>query len=531
MICTYLNYILILMLSDSILHLSAAEKALEYGKPIYPICASSVIWGNKYQNVHNLIVKHRSIKAQHPSLPHIVLAVNDVPKKAIDTFLLEGMIVKRISHVDYTAEYREFGFEKIMTKMKALELYECKWVVQMDLDTIVLGSIVEAVNECERGGDLLCGVPQTSDCYGRECCEPRANGNTLPFLVVNTGFLVYRTGVGLMKKLFDTLAITQAKREQSLWGYMICYNEDVPLHMLSWKFNTWCDLSTTPDIHVLHYSVGPAFLGGDVIPLNSELYEMHDGFKYYRKLSLGVDGCSKHSLETECLSSDKLNTEKHDTTSLQLAYKTLDTGVRLNQCAWIEDRCISQSLSTLQLGDINEEMKQMANANAALQCAFKLNPAAALAFVNNCGTFCMKGLLWEDYCDKSFSFFRCTGLIFRHTIDYRSYNLIPIGIASLSCLPAMYGFCILGGIVVVCFLFCVVTSFLLIIVRNVCCSDCICICSKWYGKKDKVIQANSSLIYSPIVLDKQDNLQLSTFTKIKDTIISINLTHTYDKTK
>jgi len=531
MIRSYVAYIILSTLFDAVIHVSAFENRLESVKPKYQICASSVIWGNKYQNIHNLIVKHRSIKAQHPLLPHIVLAVNDVSQTAIDAFLLEGMIVKIISHVNYTAEYREHGFEKIMTKMKALELFECKWVIQMDLDTIVLGSIVEAVNECENGDYVLCGVPQTADCTGRECCKPRANGSTLPFLVVNTGFLVYRTNVGLMKKLFDTLAVTKAKREQSLWGWMVCYNEDVPLHMLPWKFNTWVDLSLRTDIHVLHYSVGPSFLGGDVIPLTSNLYEMHDGFKYYRKLSLGVDSCSQHQLETECLSSDLQENVQNAMASKLSLFDNYDSDLRLNRCTWIADRCISRNLSTLQLGGINEDMKQMASANLALQCAFNDNPAAALALVYNCGTFCMKALLWEEYCEKNFSLFHCTGLVFRHSIDYRSYNLIPIGIASLSCLPAAYRWCIIGGtifvIVLVCVLFWLVLTTLRIIVCS--CSGS-CMCSKWFAENDKLL-ANPSLIYRQFVHDDQDNLELSTFTKIRDTIISINLTHTNDKTK
>jgi len=521
----YIRYILILKLVDALLYGSVRETTLEFAEPIYPICASSVIWGSKYQNVHNLIVKHRSIRAQHPSLPHIVLVVNDVPQEAIDAFLHEGMVVKLISHVNYTAENREFGFEKIMTKLKALELFECEWVIQMDLDTIVLGSIVEAATECKSGGYVLCGVPQTIDCKGRECCRQHANGNTLPVLVVNTGLLVYRTQAGLLKRLYDTLALKKAKREQSLWGEMICNNADVPVHMLSWKFNTWSDLSMISDIHVLHYSVGPSFLGGDVIPLTNELYEMHHSFNYYRKLSLGVDGCSKHLLETECVSNDILQLEKNAITHERPFYKSV------NQCIWKGNRCISRNFSTLQLGDINEEISQMAGANAALQCAFKDNPGAALAVIYNCGTFCMKALLWEDYCEKNFSLFRCTELILRHFLDYRSFNLIPLGMASLSCLPVIYRYCLIGSVFLSFVSFCLILWLLLIILKTVCCSDCICMCSKWCDEKDKMMFASPSLIFSPIVYADQRNLESSPFSKIRDTIISINLTHTIDKKK
>jgi len=526
---SYIVHILILKLVDTLLHISALE-TLEFVEPKYPICASSVIWGSKYQNVHNLIVKHRSIKAQHPSLPHIVLAVTGVPQEAIDAFLFEGMIVKLISHVNYTAENREFGFEKIMTKLKALELFECKWVIQMDIDTIVLGSIVEAVTECQSGGYLLCGVPQTTDCNGRECCKPQANGNTLHVLVVNTGFLVYRTNAGLLKKLFETLVVTKAMREQSLWGEMICYNEDVPVHMLSWKFNAWSDVSSKPDIHVLHYGVGPAFLGGDVIPLTKEIYEMHQSFSYYRKLSLRVDGCSQHLSETECLSNDILEPVKNVMANPRSSFGNREQELRLSKCMWKGDRCISSNFSSLQLGDINQEIRQMAGANAALQCAFKDNPAAALAIIYNCGTFCMTALLWEDYCEKNFSIFSCTGLIFRHVVDYRSYNLIPLGIASLYCLPAIYRWTIIGSIFLISVTFCSFMWLCLIASRKVCRSNCI-VYSKCGDENDKMMVVNPSLIFGPIVYADHDNLQVSTFTKIRDTIISINLTNTLDKTK
>lgn len=130
-----------------------------------------------------------------------------------------------------------------MTKTRVLELTECEWTVQMDIDMIVLGSITDAVAECDIGGYMLCGVPQSPSCHGRECCKPQANGNILHVLVVNTGFLVYRPGSGLQKKLFNTLMVTNARREQTLWGQMICFNEDVSIHMLPRKYNIWTDLS------------------------------------------------------------------------------------------------------------------------------------------------------------------------------------------------------------------------------------------------------------------------------------------------
>merc|ERR1719419_486103 len=353
-----------------LLVVSAANyTSLELGTSIYPICVSSVIWGDGYQNIHNLLVKHRSIQAQHPLLPHIVLAVSDVPERAIDIFLQEGMLVKSIEHVNYTAENREAGFAKIMTKIKALELSECTFVVQMDVDMIVLGSIIEAVNECQNGGNVLCGVPQTRDCLGRECCKPMNNGNVLPVLVVNTGFLIYRTNVGLKEKLYDTLKMTHAKREQILWGEMICYNEDVAVHMLSWKFNTWSDMPLVPDIHVLHYSVGPNFLGGDVIPMtNDKLYEMHHGFSYYRKISLEVDSCSIHTFEAECLSSSSIAEGIIYAQALRESFKDhVEQEFLTKQCSWKGERCISQSLNFLQIPDVSEEIKFMAGANAVLQ--------------------------------------------------------------------------------------------------------------------------------------------------------------------
>lgn len=126
-------------------------------------------------------------------------------------------------------------------------------------------------------------------------------------LVVNTGFLVYRPGSGLQEKLFDTLKVTKAKREQTLWGQMICFNEDLPVLMLSRKYNIWTDLSWVPDIHVLHYGIGPSYLGADMVPLtNNKVYSKHFGFDYYRKLSLAVDSCAEHIIEEDCVADPKL---------------------------------------------------------------------------------------------------------------------------------------------------------------------------------------------------------------------------------
>jgi len=101
--------------------------------------------------------------------------------------------------------------------------------------------------------------------------------------------------------------MTHAKREQILWGEMICYSEDVAVNMLPWKFYTWSDMPLAPDIHFLHYSVGPNFLGWDVIPMtNDKLYEMHSDFSFYRKMGLEFDSCSIHTFEAECPSSSSI---------------------------------------------------------------------------------------------------------------------------------------------------------------------------------------------------------------------------------
>jgi len=61
-----------------------------------------------------------------------------------------------------------------------------------------------------------------------------------------------------------------------------------------------------PDIHVLHYGIGPSYLGADMVPLTSNVYSKHFAFDYYRKLSLGVDSCAEYILEEDCLADPML---------------------------------------------------------------------------------------------------------------------------------------------------------------------------------------------------------------------------------
>jgi len=424
------------------------------------VCTSSVIWGNSYQNIHNLIIKNRSIRAQHPWLQHFVLVTDDVPKLAIDALESEGMIIKHIEHVEYTAENRENGFEKIMTKTRALELSECEWTIQMDTDMIVLGSILEAVAECEIGGNVLCGVPQSPSCHGRECCKPQGNGNTLHVLVVNTGFLVYRPGSGLQQKLMDTLKVTKAKREQTLWGQMICYNEDLPVYMLPRKYNIWTDLSWVPDIHVLHYGIGPSYLGADMVPLtNDKVYSKHFGFDYYRKISLAVDSCAEHILEEDCIADPKLQYLPFAQELLPISKDDSKSGASgessrfLEECVWKANRCISKKMSDLQVDDKDEEMGEIITANAALQCIIRDNPEGTLSMIQNCGMFCSYGLHFEDYCDKNFSLFHCLWLMIQYMTDYRAYATLFIGVW-VSCLPKTYVWCLRVGFLLVSVGFC-----------------------------------------------------------------------------
>lgn len=428
---------------------------------IYPVCTSSVIWGDNYQIVHNLIVKHRSIKAMHPDLPHFVLAASDVPALALQLMEEEGMVIKPIDHVEYVAENRESGFAKIMTKMRALELAECEWLVQMDIDMVVLRSITDAVAECEAGGYDLCGVPQSPSCSGRECCMPQGNGNILHVLVVNTGFMVYRPFSGLQQRLFDTLEETNAMREQTLWGEMICLNEDIKVHMLGRKFNIWTDLSWVSDIHVLHYGIGPAYLGADMVPLtNGKVYNYHYGFDYYRRLSLAVDDCAQFLEREECLGEvEEPETGGIEFPSLSIATESDLAVIRLkdskfyHECTWKADRCVDKRMSALFVEDKDEEMNEIVDANAALHCIIRDNPEGALKMINNCGMFCSYGLHFEDYCDTNFSFFHCIGLMLTFMTDYRAYRTLLIGVW-VSCLPKVYVWCLRAGFVLVLLGFC-----------------------------------------------------------------------------
>jgi len=462
--------------------LTKEEPKLEKIAPIHPVCTSSVIWGNSYQNIHNLIIKNRSIRAHHPWLPHFVLATDDVSELAINALESEGMIIKHIKHVDYEAENRENGFEKIMTKTRALELSECEWTIQMDIDMIVLGSILEAVAECEIGGNVLCGVPQSPSCHGRECCKPQGNGNTLHVLVVNTGFLVYRPGSGLQEKLFDTLKVTKAKREQTLWGQMICYNEDLPVLMLSRKYNIWADLSWVPDIHVLHYGIGPSYLGADMVPLtNDKVYSKHFGFDYYRKLSLAVDSCAEHILEEECVADPILSylpisqelLPKSEDNSKSASHKGVESSRFLDECVWKGKRCINKKWSALQVDDKDTEMGEIISANAALQCVIRDNPEGILSMIQNCGMFCSYGLHFEDYCDKNFSLFHCIWLMIQYMTDYRAYATLFIGVW-VSCLPKTYVWCLRVGFMLVSVGFCSLFFFVWKLVTKLLLRICSC---------------------------------------------------------
>jgi hypothetical protein len=464
--------------------LTTKQPTIEKSAPIYPVCTSSVIWGNSYQNIHNLIIKNRSIRTQHPWLPHFVLVTDDVSQLAIETLESEGMIIKHIDHVEYTAENRENGFEKIMTKTRALELSECEWSIQMDTDMIVLGSILEAVAECEIGGNVLCGVPQSPSCHGRECCEPQGNGNTLHVLVINTGFLVYRPGSGLQEKLFDTLKVTKAKREQTLWGQMICYNEDLPVLMLSRKYNIWTDLSWVPDIHVLHYGIGPSYLGADMVPFtNNKVYSKHFGFDYYRKLSLAVDSCAEHIIEEECVADPKLPylpfshellpTDEDGSTATLKPIEGGEPSRFLEKCVWKGNRCIKEKLSALQVDDKDEEMGEIISANAALQCIIRDNPEGTLSMIQNCGMFCSYGLHFEDYCDKNFSLFHCLWLMIQYMTDYRAYATLFIGVW-VSCLPKTYVWCLRAGFLLVSVGFCSLCFFIWKLITKLMLNICTC---------------------------------------------------------
>merc|ERR1719411_54210 len=104
-------------------------------------------------------------------------------------------------------------------------------------------------------------------------------------------------------------------------------NEDVKVHMLDRKFNIWTDLSWVSDIHVLHYGIGPAYLGADMVPLtNGKVYNYHFGFDYYRRLSLAVDDCAQFLEKDECLGEvEEDETKTVDKTSKALATTDFDS--------------------------------------------------------------------------------------------------------------------------------------------------------------------------------------------------------------
>merc|ERR1719411_448966 len=103
-------------------------------------------------------------------------------------------------------------------------------------------------------------------------------------------------------------------------------NEDVKVHMLDRKFNIWTDLSWVSDIHVLHYGIGPAYLGADMVPLtNGKVYNYHFGFDYYRRLSLAVDDCGQFLEKDECLGEVEDGTDGDALESIKTALISKDS--------------------------------------------------------------------------------------------------------------------------------------------------------------------------------------------------------------
>jgi len=267
-----------------------------------------------------------------------------------------------------------------------------------------------------------------------------------------------------------------------LWGQMICYNQDLPVLMLSRKYNIWTDLSWVPDIHVLHYGIGPSYLGADMVPLtNEKVYSKHFGFDYYRKLSLAVDSCAEHILEEECIADPKLQylpfsqelLPNSENDSKSASRKGVESSRFLDECVWKANRCINKKWSALQVDDKDTEMGEIISANAALQCIIRDNPEGTLSMIQNCGMFCSYGLHFEDYCDKNFSLFHCVWLMIQYMTDYRAYATLFIGVW-VSCLPKTYVWCLRVGFILVSVGFCSLFFFIWKLVTKLLLRICSC---------------------------------------------------------
>jgi len=254
-----------------------------------------------------------------------------------------------------------------------------------------------------------------------------------------------------------------------------------------------------------------------MVPLtNSKVYSKHFGFDYYRKLSLAVDPCAEHIIEEDCEADpmlqylsfleDFLPDGEDNVTPTSQPIKEGKSSRFLEKCVWKANRCISKSLSALQVDDKDVEMGEIISANAALQCIIRDNPEGTLSMIQNCGMFCSYGLHFEDYCDKNFSLFHCLWLMIQYMTDYRAYATLFIGVW-VSCLPKSYVWCLRVGYLLVTVGFCSLFIFIWKLVTKLVLKICTCcmftkrLGPRWQWNNKRLVAKQSPMPAMNITLD------------------------------
>jgi len=256
----------------------------------YRTCAVSVLWDLNYDLFYKYRLKHFSSRIHMPKFFDAEFVVtSETDEKIMEWFAKEDVYVVKTKKTEMTLSVDNYKY--FLTKLKLFDdeiMDSCEVLIYSDADIYFINKGFDGILEaCPLDMDICMTSQSRQFCSGLTCCPYS------PVLVANSGVMVLRNPRVVQKALLETIANSKEefRRDQHLFGHIICDLNVMKFHVLPDKFNANYNWDSLDAPGVIHYTAGPDILNPQMIPLTHPAYDTHEMFQQFRNYSFKVDPC------------------------------------------------------------------------------------------------------------------------------------------------------------------------------------------------------------------------------------------------
>jgi len=257
----------------------------------FKICDVAVLWDVNYDLFFKYRLKFESMLDTCPDFFDAHFVVTSSKNEKLLKWFEENNII--VVHAERTTRFMSGdNYKYFLTKLKLFDdriIDKCEVMLYSDADTYLMNQGFQGIlEECPEEVDVCMTSQSRNVCSGTDCCRYS------PIMVANSGVMVLRNPKKVRKALFKILDDPDEdtfRRDQHLFGHILCDTNLINLHTLNDKWNSNFNFDEIEDIRLVHYSAGPDFMNPQVIPISTSVFQSENLFGVYGNLSQIVDPC------------------------------------------------------------------------------------------------------------------------------------------------------------------------------------------------------------------------------------------------